>query len=294
MRKFTIFIAVALVLWLPLQAQAVQLLVPGGQLIGIELLDDTVTVAAFDEQSGSAAKSAGLQVGDRITAVDGKAVHSAQDVRQALSTSGGGTVEVTVLRDGKVKKLRLKPVISDQGPRLGVYLKQGVSGVGTVTWYDPQTRQFGALGHGVNTGDGALLRMVQGRIYRASVVSVRTGRTGDPGQLMGSLQGGQVVGKLEKNTVQGVFGTIQMEIPGEKLPVAEPDQVRTGPATIRSTVSGDQVREYSVEILRIYPNSPSAGRNMLLKITDPALLEATGGIVQGMGVSYNKDNQWNP
>lgn len=282
MKKITIRIfAVLFVLCLlPQSVWAQQLLIPGGQLIGLELQDDTVTVAAFE----AGAEDMGLEVGDTILSVNGTPVHNAGQVRQALAKTDG-TARLLVLRDGKTKKLTLTPRITDQGPRLGVYLKQGVSGVGTVTWYDPQDRTFGALGHGVSTPSGALLEMVRGSVYPASVRTVRKGLAGQPGQLLGQLSGNVPEGVLTKNTVQGVFGKLDRPIPGQELPVGDSAQIRTGPATIRSTVTQGQVQEYSVEILRIYPNAPAAGRNMLLRITDPALLSLTGGIVQGMSGS---------
>jgi stage IV sporulation protein B len=127
--------------------------------------------------------------------------------------------------------------------------------------------------------------MTQGRVYNASVLTVRTGKVGAPGQLMSSVTGGDVIGSLRKNTPQGVFGTADMQVAEEKLPVGTKEDVRCGAATIRSTVAGCTVREYSVEIVKIYPNSGPSGRNMLIRITDPALLAATGGIVQGMSGS---------
>ena len=263
---------------------AEQLLIPGGQVIGLELQDNTVTVAAFDEENGAAAQQAGLQVGDRITGINGTVIHTAEDVRQALNQIDG-MAEVSILRNGKAKKLRLMSQITENGPRLGVYLKQGVSGIGTVTWYDPEDRTFGALGHGVSSQEGTLLPMIRGRIYRANVVSVRMGKVGEPGQLMGAVQSNVPIGTLTKNTAQGVFGVADLGITGEKLPVAEPQEVKTGPAYIRSTVNGEPVQEYSVEILKVYSGSKHAGRNLLLKVTDPALLAATGGIVQGMSGS---------
>ena len=263
---------------------AQQLLVPGGQVIGLELADNTVTVAAFDEALGRQARTGGLQVGDKITHIDRQVVRSAQDVRQALERSDG-SVDVSVVRDGKEKQLRLTPQITAQGPRLGVYLKQGVTGIGTVTWFDPDSGKFGALGHGVNAPGGQLIQMESGRIYESAVLSVQKGKIGDPGQLLGTLSGAEPIGFLEKNTVQGVFGTAQAPWQGQPLPVAESKDIHTGNATIRSTVQGSTVQEYSVEILKIYPNAAQGGRNMLLKVTDPQLLRTTGGIVQGMSGS---------
>ena len=295
MKKMVNRIALTLVCVFTLcqSVSAARLLVPGGQVIGLELADNSVTVAAFDDTLGAQAKAAGLAVGDKITKIDEKNVYSARDVRQALERSDG-KVDVAVLRKGKEKLLRLTPQITTNGPRLGVYLKEGVTGVGTITWYDPQSRSFGCLGHGVNSQTGELITMQRGQAYRAAVLSVKRGMVGDPGQLMGTLCGAEPIGVLRKNTVQGVFGQLETQLQGEPLPVADSGQIHTGNATIRSTIRGERVQEYSVEILKIYPNSDPSGRNMLLRITDPALLESTGGIVQGMGVSYNKDNQVNP
>ena len=264
-------------------ANAVQMLIPVGQVVGLELGDNTVTVAAFHETL-EAAQKAGVKVGDRILAVNGHAVHTSEDIRYALDHSDG-TVEMTVLRNKKSTNIRIIPEITQDGPKLGIYLKQGVTGVGTVTWYDPVSKKFGMLGHGVNNARGDLLNMVSGKAYKAAVLSVRKGACGNPGQLMGTLKQAQPIGTLYKNTPQGVFGTAQSGWNGEPLPVATAAEVKPGPAIIRSTVQGDTVQEYSVEILKVYPNAGASGRNILLHVRDQALLDATGGIVQGMSGS---------
>ena len=263
---------------------AAEMLVPVGQVVGLELADNTVTVAAFDQQLGQSAQKAGLKVGDRILSVNGHAIHTAADIRYALDRADGA-VEMTVMRNKKSNTIRFAPNITDAGPKLGIYLKQGVTGVGTVTWYDPDTGKFGTLGHGVNNARGELLKMVSGNAYKASVVSVRKGICGEPGQLMGTLKEAEPLGVLYKNTAQGVFGKTQVGWTGERLPVGTAKDVKTGPAIIRSTIAGDTVQEYSVEILKVYPNAGATGRNLLLHITDQALLDATGGIVQGMSGS---------
>jgi stage IV sporulation protein B len=255
-----------------------------GQVVGLELQDHSVTIASFDEALGAAAQKAGLKKGDRITKINGHPVESAQDIRYALDRCDG-TVAVTVLRNRKEATVRFAPGVTQDGPKLGVYLKQGVTGVGTVTWYDPETGLFGTLGHGVNNPRGDLVKMVSGTAYKASVVSVRKGECGEPGQLMGALKEAKPVGILYKNCVQGVFGKTQTGWTGEKLPVGTMKDVKTGEAKIRSTVQGDTVREYSVEILKVYPNAASSGRNILLRVTDERLLNTTGGIVQGMSGS---------
>ena len=286
MRKIANRMVLTLILLFTLcqDVSAAQLLVPSGQIIGLELADNTVTVAAFDDAMSANAQAAGLQIGDRITHIDKHVIASAQDVRRVLERSDG-QVDVSVMRDGKTKQLQITPHITGEGPRLGVYLKQGITGVGTVTWYDPASGKFGALGHGVNSQSGELIQMNRGTAYKASIVSIKKGKAGEPGQLLGSLQVEEPVGVLSKNTPRGVFGTADANFSGEPLPVAAPEQIHTGSAMIRSTIQGSTVQEYSVEILKIYPNSKADGRNMLLRVTDPALLTATGGIVQGMSGS---------
>ena len=286
MKRFLASVASAMILLflLPLNAWAAERLIPVGEVIGLQLSDGTVTVAAYDDALGSCARDAGLRIGDEILKIDGMTIDCAEDVRTALNRCDG-QAELTVRRDGKTCTLRLSPQETDGGPRLGVYLRQGIAGIGTVTWYDPDTGTFGALGHGVSSAKGELLRMTTGSAYEAQIVSVQKGRRGEPGQLKGSAEVLSACGILLRNTPQGVFGTAKEGWRGEALPVASYGDLHTGPAAILCTVSGETVREYSVEILKIYPENRADNRNLLLKVTDPRLLEATGGIVQGMSGS---------
>ena len=155
----------------------------------------------------------------------------------------------------------------------------------SVVKYDPETDTFATLGHAVNDGKGNLLKMSRGQAYPATVVSVQKGRTGTPGQLKGALDTNVLLGKLTGNTERGVFGTAPDAWQGDAIPVASCQEIQTGSAVIRATVSDGAPRDYSVEIVRIYPKSRADGRNLLIKVTDPALLAATGGIVQGMSGS---------
>jgi len=262
---------------------AARALVPGGRIIGMELGSDRLTVAALHDTLGENAKAAGLRPGDQLLTLNGKPVATTQDVRSAL-TDCPDPVKLTVLRSGKQKTLTLKPVETGDGKRLGVYLRSGVTGIGTVTYYDPESETFGALGHGVNNPQGTLLTLTEGTVYDAAIVSVRKGASGNPGQLMGTLSDPTPLGKLYKNTAQGVFGTARPET-DQVLPIGKSSQIRTGAAVIRSTVGDGGIQEYSVEIVKIYPHSDCTGRNLLLRVTDPGLLETTGGIVQGMSGS---------
>jgi len=279
-----IICVILLTAMLPGYASAEEFLIPGGQVIGLKLEDDTVTIAAFDDALGDRAKQAGLQVGDAILEINGQSIHCLEDVRGALRQAPE-SVTVNVRRGAKCQSIRFTPHTSEDGCRLGLYLKQGITGIGTITWYDPASGSFGALGHGVNDGRGALLNMTKGTAYYAEVAAIKKGTCGDPGQLKGNATDRNVCGALYRNTTRGVFGTANRGWMGDALPVADFDEIRKGPACIRSTIEGNAVREYSVEILKIYPEDRSCGRNFLLKVTDPDLLSATGGIVQGMSGS---------
>ena len=273
-----------IVVVLPLQANAARMLVPVGKVIGLQLRSDTLMVAAYDEVFGETARSAGLKIGDQIMEVDGQAVSCVEDVRSVLSRAQK-LVELTVRRGNKISKLSLIPQQTEEGPRMGVYLRQGISGIGTVTFYDPETGIFGTLGHGVSDASGSLLKITEGNAYRAQVISVKKGESGNPGQLKGAAESPEVFGVLLRNTPQGVFGTTCQGWKGIAIPTAAYSEIKPGPAKICCQVVDEAARGYSVDILKIYPETRTDGRNFLLKITDPALLECTGGIVQGMSGS---------
>ena len=275
---------VMIVAVLPLQANAARMLVPVGKVIGLQLRSDMLTVAAYDDIFGETARSAGLKIGDQIVEVDGQPVTCVEDVRSALRR-GQKPVELTVRRGSKHSSLSLTPRQTEEGPRMGVYLRQGISGIGTVTFYDPATGQFGTLGHGVSDSAGSLLKMTDGNAYGADVISVKKGRSGDPGQLKGAADNPEVFGLLLRNTPQGVFGMTTQGWEGNTIPTAAYSEIRPGSAKIRCQIDDRTAREYSVDILKIYPETRTDGRNFLLKITDPTLLECTGGIVQGMSGS---------
>ena len=284
MKNFRGIFAAAILYITAATALGAEYLIPGGQVIGLELQDNTVTIAAFEDHLGNVAQEAGLKEGDQILRINDTKIHSAEDVRKVLLCSRG-RVDICVLRKGKTKTLSMTPSATSDGPKLGVYLKQGTTGVGTVTYYRTDSDDFAALGHGVNTKNGNLLSMSDGNVYAARVNGVTKGIAGTPGQLLGVLTELTPIGTLSRNTAQGVFGNVPAPTNAKALPVADPEEVHTGAATIRSTVDGSALREYSVEILKIYPNNTSRTRNMLIQVRDPNLLKTTGGIVQGMSGS---------
>ena len=286
MKKFGFRAALAALLrvLLSVPVWAADVLIPVGRAVGLELEAAGLAVAELDPDLGGNARDAGMQVGDIIIKADGQPVDDAASLQAAVDRSKDRLV-LTVLRDGEERNLTVTPVEQDGRKRLGIYVREGIAGVGTVTYYDPESGAFGALGHGVSDPRGNLLPLEAGTALEAEVVSVKKGRAGAPGQLQGAFQKDAVLGELEKNTRCGVFGTAAAGWSGIPLPVAETPEIHTGTAAILSNISGTEVREYSVEILKLYPGEKACGRNLLLHVTDPALLEATGGIVQGMSGS---------
>lgn len=267
-------------------------LVPVGKAVGIKLFSHGVMVVGLenvdtDQGSRSPARECGLKVGDIITELDGESVNTIEDVSDIVSKNGAEPLEVTAVRKGEALSTTAMPCLSPEGYRLGAWIRDSMAGIGTVTWYDPASGTFCALGHGINDVDTTVLMPLKnGGIMAASVTAVEKGGMGAPGQLHGTFDLTEDLGTLTGNTNCGVFGQLTRgEFDGTPMEVAAASQVHTGPATILSNVEGDTVQEYSVEILRIYPSSASETRNLMVQVTDEALLERTGGIVQGMSGS---------
>lgn len=286
LKKMVLRITVSVLLCFSLcfSAAAAEMLVPVGKVVGLSLAEGSVTVVDFDQELGTCAREAGLQLGDDITKVDGAVIDSTADLHQALNKSDG-SVKLTVTRNGREHQLCVNPAATADGPKLGVYVREGVSGIGTITYYDPDTGSFGALGHGVSNGQGQTVSMRSGTIYQASVAAVKRGQIGQPGQLKGTVDVTAPIGSLRRNCGHGVFGSCE-RFSGEPIPVG---QAEKGSAQILSNIHGDAVETFAVEITKVFENEES-GRDMMLRVTDPALLETTGGIVAGMRVSYNRDN----
>ena len=285
MRKLFKPAAGALLLALLLSGSAgaarTEFLIPGGETIGLKLELGGVSVVDFAESS-PAAKNAGLKKGDLICKIDGVQVTSSEQLAQRVAQSQGRELAVTVRRGETEKTLRFAPQRTENGWRLGVYVRDGINGIGTVTYYEPATGDFGALGHGVGEG-GGLPPLRSGSVFDAQIVSVARGKAGEPGALQGAAASGQTTGSIRRNTDYGVFGTVR--IPQKQaIPVAQAGDAHTGSASIYSCVSGSRPQVYEISILEI-DLQEAHGRNFLIEVTDPALLRSTGGIVQGMSGS---------
>ena len=256
-------------------------LVPGGGAVGIRMTTDGVVVAGISEVETSSGKrspaaDAGLKKGDVITRLGGSEIATAQDFKAALSALDGSKTTVTFERGGKQKQLNITPAQGTDGAwKLGLWLRDGISGVGTLTFYDPATGVYGALGHCISGDDGEALPLGDGGIYGAEIVGIVQGTVGAPGQLDGKTDAAAFLGDIRINCGCGIFGTADFD--GETM---ETGEFETGPATIRCTLEGSQTREYGIEIKKVY--SSSEGTTVMLTVTDPELSALTGGIVRGM------------
>ena len=277
-RIFLFGLCLFAVLYLP-AAAVPQTLIPGGEAVGLELLTDGVYVAGFSEPV-SPAKDAGVRIGDRIEQLDGKPVTTVEDI-PGLLDEAQEQVTLQVRRGAKRLQLSLTPQQFSDGRRLGLQVRGSVAGIGTVTYYDPESGGFGALGHAVNDPGGKKVPLRTGTVLPVTLEGIRKGETGAAGALTGSAADGRILGRIEQNLAQGVFGSLD-EIPDrDPLPVAELADLRQGPAMIRCTVDRDGLREYSIEITAVRPRDPNH-RSLQLRVTDPLLLQKTGGIVQGI------------
>ena len=265
-----------------------QLLVPVGKAIGVKLFAEGVLVVGLSENEGavSPAKKGGMKAGDLILTMNDVTIGSTEHLQSLLAENGEREAAFGVRRGGRLVKLAVCPKKGQDGVcRLGAWIRDSMAGIGTVTYYDPATGDFGALGHGITDGDTmALMPFGSGSILPSTVKAVKKGSSGSAGELRGNFDLSGDLGPLCANTDCGIFGTLPADctlVAGEALPVGDAVE---GPATIRANVSGDEVREYAVEILKRLPNA-SDGREMVISVTDPDLIAATGGIVQGMSGS---------
>ena len=269
-------------------------LVPCGTPFGIKMFTEGVLVVGVnDVNTGDTtvnpAKSAGIKLGDSILTINGVNMLSNEDVSAAVSGCNGKPLEVRIKRHGEEMTVTLRPVksSSDGKFKAGIWVRDSSAGIGTVTYYDPASGCFGGLGHAicdVDTGD--VLPLMSGEVVNVSINSVVKGQKGTPGELRGSFISQRAIGNLLLNNETGVFGLMDYcPADGKAIPLAMKQEVKTGKATILTTIAGKTPKEYEIEIERASIGSTNMTKNMLIKVTDKELLEQAGGIVQGMSGS---------
>ncbi len=260
----------------------------GGTPFGVKLHTKGAVVVGVDDivsfgGTVSPAEEAGIKKGDIVTELNGTPIEGAEELRRAVEEGGGNAVRLTVLRDGGVVTLTLYPALcaEDNRYRAGMWLRDSAAGIGTVT-YTKADGSFAGLGHGIVDSDsGALLPIKEGAVVDVSISSVRRGERGAPGELRGEF-GNISRGTITENRNTGVYGKLD-SVGGTSISVAAPSEVKSGKAYIYTTVEGNTAACYEIVIEKIQREGDT--KNMLIRVTDKALLERTGGIVQGMSGS---------
>ena len=272
--------------------------IPGGETIGLRLYTSGVLVVGMSEIQGednnnyAPYKNSGIQEGDMITKVDDKVVTCTADLITEVNKSNGSYVKLTYVRDGNNYDTEILPTkTSDNEYKLGLWVRDAASGVGTISFFDPKTGEFGALGHGILDVDTEeLIDIAKGDIVTSKIVSIVKGEKGNPGELQGSITNGKIVGEVYKNTNFGIYGKLNdteflSQNSSKVIGVMPRDEVKEGKAVILCTLDNNKQEEYEIEIEKIYTSTNRSNKNMIIRVTDERLLEKTGGIVQGMSGS---------
>jgi stage IV sporulation protein B len=285
-----------LIPWKTVRVQVVpsEFVYVGGQSIGIRLNTRGVMVIGYQRigDHDSPAARAHVQIGDIIERVNGTSLNSVDDLeRWLMSHPDELSLLLTVRRHGQLRTIRVQPVTDSVGKgHLGLYVRDRTSGVGTLTFYDPDSHRFGALGHVITDVDTGQPIEGRGSVFEAEVVGMVRGSVGRPGEKRGRFVApAGSIGRIDKNTPFGVFGTMETTPShlylDHEVPVALPSQVHAGPAQMLTVVSGETVEAFQVEIENTLSQSQPATKSMIIHVTDPRLLRLTGGIVQGMSGS---------
>ncbi|WP_459481906.1 SpoIVB peptidase [Clostridium saccharoperbutylacetonicum] len=271
---------------------------PGGNPIGVRVNSQGVLVVGYSEievdnkKEESPGKACGLEIGDVILKVNGEDMENSLDLLKTIKECDNGNIKVDLLRNGEniTKNVHLIKE-NNKDYKIGLWIRDSTAGVGTMTFYDSNTKKFGALGHPItdcDTNEPFLIK--KGDLLESSIISVRRGERGAPGELKGIfLHEDNPTGKIEKNTQSGIFGEIvnseMIKKYSKPLKIGFRDEISLGKASIITTIDENGPQEFDIEIEKVLNQSTANSKSMLIKITDPRLLQKTGGIVQGMSGS---------
>ena len=270
-------------------------LYPGGHIVGIKLRTNGPLIVGFSDIENdlqkpySPSKDGGLNVGDIILSINDIEINSSELLSETLNSLDADELDIKVERDEKIIVKKIHPIKSVDGKnKIGLWVRDSTAGIGTVTFIDPVTGIYGALGHPITDVDtGDIIKISKGNIVSSSIVNVKRGEKGNPGELKGVFINDDInLGSVEQNTKFGIFGKYSLEnIYTEKLKIALKDEIQEGPAQIISTVDNGEPKLYDVVIEKLLQQDNPSSKSMIIKVVDEDLLKKTGGIVQGMSGS---------
>lgn len=262
-------------------------IIPGGETLGIEINSDGIMVIGFYQINGKFNKgNPVIKSGDYITKVNGTEVTTVNELTAVIEDNvDDGFVEVTYNRNGKEKTSKLALIKDDDVYKTGLYVKDSITGIGTLSYIDPETKIFGALGHEiVESNTNTVVEIKSGIIFRNYITGIDKSSNGIPGSKNAKFYYDTTYGKILKNTNVGIYGIYENDLPNKELyEVATPDEIKIGKATIYTVLEGEKIKDYSIEITAI--NETSDIKNISFVIDDEELLDKTGGVVQGMSGS---------
>ena len=272
--------------------------IPVGNIAGVKLYTNGVLVVGMSEIQGEDNRkykpyeNTGIEEGDTIIKVNDTHINSTDDLIECVNMSNGNEVKIKYLHDEETKECSMVPVKSnDNEYKLGLWVRDSAAGVGTVTFYEPSTRTFGALGHGITDIDtNELVNIASGEFVTTRILDITKGESGNPGKIQGTIENQTKIGTISKNTRFGIYGTVEnlasLNIDTSKeMEVATRDEIKKGKATILCSLDNEKTQEYEIEIEEIYKDNDYNNKSMEIKVTDKRLLDKTGGIIQGMSGS---------
>ncbi len=272
--------------------------IPVGQVVGLKLYTSGVLVVGMSKIKGIDNKeykpyeSSGIEEGDNIIQIENDEIIGTKELIQKVNSSKGKEIKIKYVRDGKVMECSIVPAKTDIGEyKLGLWVRDNAAGIGTMTYYEPETRSFAALGHGITDIDtGKIINISNGQFITTKVLSIVKGKDGAPGKIQGSINGQSNIGVINKNSIFGIYGIVEnlekLKIDSnKKMEVATRNEIQLGEATILCSLNDEKVKEYKIQIEKIFLNNDYDNKSMLIKVTDKELIEKTGGIIQGMSGS---------
>lgn len=289
-KKFKSFIAIILVATFIMPNYVLaysKYIVAGGENIGLQINNDGIIIAGFYKVNDSyPGYDANLNKGDTIIKVDGKDVKSIDDFISSIENGNKTNLKLTYKRNNKEIDTTLNLINENGIIKTGLYVKDMVSGIGTLTFIDPNTKLYGALGHEVlESQSGTMIDVKDGKIYNSTVTGIEKSERGEPGSKNADVNSNTVYGDIKENTISGIFGNYTREINKDNLyKVAEYEDIKLGSAKIITVLEGNLKSEYDINILKVN-NDKNSNKNILFEITDDNLLEKAGGVVQGMSGS---------